>query len=72
MNPINVIEQESNDDPSNDKTINDEQSQNEPILLPDKMFEQTLDILGETRTVNRMGSYSENEPYPVSKSVPAR
>ena len=55
MNPINVIEQESNDDPSNDKTTDDEQSQNEPILLPDKMFEQTLDILGETRTVNRIG-----------------
>ena len=52
---VNVIEQESNDDPSNDKTIDDDQSQNEPIQLPDKMFEQTLDILGETRTVNRMG-----------------
>lgn len=55
VNPTNVIEQESNDDPSNDKTIDDEKSQNEPIQLPDKMFEQTLDILGETRTVNRMG-----------------
>ena len=55
MNPTNVIEQESNDDPSNDKTIDDDQGNNEPILLPDKMFEQTLDILGETRTVNRMG-----------------
>ena len=55
VNPINVIEQESNDDPSNDKTIDGDQNQDEPIQLPDKMFEQTLDILDETRTVNRMG-----------------
>ena len=57
---VNVIEQESNDDPSNDKTIDDDQSQNEPIQLPDKMFEQTIDILGETRTVNRVGSMTHS------------
>ena len=44
------------DDASNDKTINVDMSvDDEPIKLPDKMFEQTLEILAQTRTVNRTG-----------------
>ena len=36
------------------KTIDDENKE-EQIKLPDKMFEQTLDILAQTRTINRTG-----------------
>ena len=58
--PTIAIEQESNDDLSVDKTIEDDQNQGRPIRLPDKMFEQTLDILAQTRTVNRNGYKDRN------------
>lgn len=64
----NDIKPESNDDASGDKTVIDDQSNDGPIKLPDKMFEQTLAILGQTRTVTR-NENGDSSPMILANSL---